>query len=150
MSCLAKKTWSIIKRISFLDRERIVFSHCWVWGLCPSVYGQVTKILFLFRNFLVCGYLKKAVWHSFYVHSVFTVCRKCDIYWCMQVLCTDWEQYARADARRDRDRKNDSLGEPSGAWPVLHIQHHPHSVLLGNIQGLFLIYFTATVSLFGF
>lgn len=84
---------------------------------------------------------------------VFCVCvcvsQKCDIYWHMQVLCIDWEQHSRADTRRDRDRKNDSPGEPSGAWPVLHLQHHPHSVLHGNIQGLCFTYFTATDLVFG-
>lgn len=54
----------------------------------------------------------------------------------MQVLCVDRQQHAGADSGGDGDGEDDSPREPGGAGTVLHLQHHPHAVLHGHLQGL--------------
>lgn len=53
----------------------------------------------------------------------------------VQVFRPDRQQHAGADQRRDGDGYPDSPGEPGGAGPFLHRQHHPHTVLHRDIQG---------------
>lgn len=54
----------------------------------------------------------------------------------MQVFCSDRQQHPGTDERRDGDGYTDSSGEPGGAGPVLHREHHPNTMLHGNIQGI--------------
>ena len=53
----------------------------------------------------------------------------------LKVFCADRQQHSGADSRGDGDGEDDSPGEPGGAGPLLHLQHHPHTVLLGDLQG---------------
>lgn len=97
------------------------------WNLSSSNLSKSTITGSSFITIAFSQYLSEMMSYKIYELKVFLLPA--------QMLCTDRQQHSGTNTRRNRNRENDSFGEPGRARLVFHLQHHPHTVLLGHFQG---------------